>query len=151
MIKQSFKKDTITCNDKYCKKDKSGISIIYAYEDSDVFYQAKLLKYGRKCLCLTTEEPIAKGEKIYILTQDFPLEDTDLRIYEGCLAQVEECKKKNFETNPSYLIRGKSVNGMAISIGPNKLDVKVLQSGISYPSNAITIKQLWMKIKDNSP
>jgi len=108
MIKQSLGKDTITCDDaEYCKKDKSGISIIYAYEDSDVFYQAKLLKYGIKCLCLTTEEPIGKGEKIYILTQDFPLEGTDFRIYEGCLAQVEECKKKNFETN--LYLRGPTI------------------------------------------
>ena len=123
--------EMILCDDvKFCKKDKIGVSIVYAYEDSDVFYPAMLLKHGINCLCFTSKEPIATGEKIYVFTQEFPIEGANLRIYEACFAQVEECKKTdNFKNNPSYLIRGKSVIGNTISIGSNELGVKERKYG----------------------
>ena len=113
MIRQSYGKDMISCDDaEICQEDKIGVSIIYAYENSDEYYPAKLLKHGINCLCFASQEPIAEGEKIYIMTQEFPIEDTNLRIYEGCFAQVEECKKyENYKKKPSYLIRGKSLSG----------------------------------------
>ena len=128
MIKQPYVKELILCDDaQFCRKNKIGVSIIYAYEDSDVFYPARLLKHGLNCLCFASKEPIAMGEKIYIFTQDFPIEGANLRIYEGCFAQIEECKKTgNFKNNPSYLIRGKSVVGNTMSIGPKEFGVKVL-------------------------
>ena len=131
MIKHSYAKDMIFCNDvEFCRENKIGVSIIYAYEDSDVFYPAMLLKHGINCLCFASKEPIAMGEKIYIFTQDFPIEGANLRIYEACFAQVEECKKTdNFKSNPSYLIRGKSVTGNIMSIGSNELGVKESKYG----------------------
>jgi len=129
MIKQPYVKDMILCDDaesEFCRVNKIGVSIIYAYEDSDVFYPAKLLKHGINCLCFASKEPITMGEKIYIFTQDFPIEGANLRIYEGCFAQVEECKKTdNFKNNPSFLIRGKSVIGHSMSIDSNELGVEV--------------------------
>ena len=118
----------ISCDDaEICQEDKMGVSIIYAYEDSDVYYPAKLLKHGINCLCFASKKPITKGEKIYIMTQDSPIEGTNLRIYEGCFAQVEECKKyENFKKKPSYLIRGKSMSGKTMNIGFNELGVGVL-------------------------
>ena len=109
VIKKSHADHMYPCNDAgYCIQVKRGISIIYAYEDSDVFYPAMLLKHGINCLCFTSREPIAMGEKIYVFTQDFPIERANLRIYEACFAQVEECKKTdNFKNNPLYLIIGK--------------------------------------------
>ena len=104
-------------NPKFCKEDKVGVSMIYAYEDSDVFYPAKLLRHGINCLCFASKEPIAKGKRIYILTQDFPIDGADLRIYEGCFAQIEECKKiDNSEKKPSYLIHGESMSGRARAV-----------------------------------
>ena len=131
MIKQPYLKDMILCDDaQFCRENKIGVSIIYAYEDSDVFYPARLLKHGINCLCFVSKEPIAKGEKIYIFTQDFPIEGAKLRIYEGCFAQIEECKKTdNFKNNPSYLIRGKSVIGNNMSIGSNESSVKESKYG----------------------
>jgi len=127
MIKQPYVKDMILCDDAYfCRENKIGVSIIYAYEDSDVFYPAKLLKHGRNCLCFASKAPIAMGEKIYIFTQDFPIEGANLRIYEGSFAQVEECKKTdNFKNNPSYFIRGKSLSGTIMSIDSSELGVEV--------------------------
>ena len=116
-------------NAKFCKEDKIGVSIIYAYEDSGVSYSAKLLKHGINCLCFASEEPVAKGEKIYILTQDFPIEGVNLRIYEACFAQVEECTKYNYENKLSYLIRGKSLSGKTLGIGSNELGVKESKYG----------------------
>jgi len=118
----------ILCSDaEFCIEDKIGAPIIYAYEDSDVFYPARLLKHGINCLCFASKEPIAKGGKIYILNQDFPTEGTNLRIYEGCFAQVEECKKNdNVKKEPSYLIRGKSLSGKIMRIDSNELGVEVL-------------------------
>lgn len=128
MIEQPYLKDMIFCDDaQFCRENKIGVSIIYAYEDSDVFYPARLLKHGLNCLCFASKEPIAKGEKIYIFTQDFPIEGANLRIYEGCFAQIEECKKTdNFKNNPSYLIRGKSVIGNTMSISSNEFGFEVL-------------------------
>ncbi len=127
MIKQPYVKDMILCDDaEFCRENKIGVSIIYAYEDSDAFYPAKLLKHGRNCLCFASKAPIAMGEKIYIFTQDFPIEGANLRIYEGSFAQVEECKKTdNFKNNPSYFIRGKSLSGTIMSIDSSELGVEV--------------------------
>ena len=117
----------ISCDDaEICQEDKIGVSIIYAYEDSDVYYPAKLLKHGIDCLCFVSKEPIPEGEKIYIMTQDFPIEGTNLRIYEGCFAQVEECKKYENLKKPPYLIRGKLMSGKTMNIGFNELGVEVL-------------------------
>ena len=112
MIKQSYEKDMVLCNDaEFCRENKIGVSIIYAYENSDVFYPAKLLRHGRNCLCFASNEPITMGENIYILTQDFPIEGANLRIYEGCFAQVEECKKTdNFKNNPS-IFNSRGISG----------------------------------------
>jgi hypothetical protein len=123
MIIQSYGNDIISCDRvENCQKDKIGISIIYAYEDSDLYYPAKLIKHGTNCLCFASKEPIAEGEKIYIMTQDFPIEAAYLKIYEGCLARVEECKKnENFRKKPFYLIRGKSMSGKTLNISSNKI------------------------------
>ncbi len=131
MIKQPYKTEMILCDEvEFCREDKIGVSIIYAYEDSDVFYPATLLKHAINCLCFASKEPIAMGEKIYIFTQDFPIEGANLKIYEACFAQVEECKKTdNFKNNSSYLIRGKSVIGSTMSIGANVLGVKASDFG----------------------
>ena len=106
MIKQPSVKDMILCGDAYfCRENKIGVSIIYAYEDSDVFYPAKLLKHGRNCLCFASKAPIAISKKIYIFTQDFPIEGANLRSYEGSFAQIEECKKTdNFKNNPYFFL-----------------------------------------------
>jgi hypothetical protein len=132
MITQPHIKDMNLCgNAKFCKEDKIGVSIIYAYEDSDVFYPAKLLKHGINCLCFASRKPIAKGKRIYILTQDFPMEGDTLRLYEGCFAQIEECKKiNNFKKMPSYLIHSESISGKIMSIGSNELSTQVLSLGI---------------------
>ncbi len=131
MIKQPYVTEMILCDDvEFCRENKIGVSIIYAYEDSDVFYPAKLLKHGINCLCFASKEPIVMGEKIYIFTQDFPIEGPSPKIYEGSFAQVEECRKTdNFKNNPSYLIRGKSVIDNPMSIGSNELGVKESKYG----------------------
>ncbi len=123
MIIQSYGSDIFSCDRiEHCQEDKIGISIIYAYEDSDLYYPAKLLKHGTNCLCFTSKEPIAEGEKIYIMTQDLPIEGEYLRIYEGCFARVEECKKnEKFRKMPTYLIRGKSMSSRTMSIGFNEI------------------------------
>lgn len=105
-----------------CHEDKVGISIIYAYEDSDLYFSAKLLKHGTNCLCFESKEPIVAGEKIYIMTEDFPIEGEFLKIYEGCLAQVEECEKnENLRKKPFYLIRVRSMSDKTMSIGSNEI------------------------------
>jgi hypothetical protein len=85
------------------KDSQFEISIVYAYADSDIFYPATLLRHGRNDLCFATEHSIAEGGKIYIMTQDYPLDDANLKIYEGCLAKVHECKKnKLYEKSSLY-------------------------------------------------
>lgn len=128
MIRQSSGKDMNSCDDaEICQEDKIGVSIIYAYEDSDIFYPAKLLRHGINCLCFASQESITEGEKIFIMTQDFPIEGTSIKIYEGCFAQVEECKKYEDIINAaSYLIRGKALSGKTMKRDSNELGVEVL-------------------------
>ena len=128
MITQPHIKDMNLCgNAKFCNDDKIGVSVIYAYEDSDVFYPAKLLRHGINCLCFASQESITEGQKIFIMTQDFPIEGTNIRIYEGCFAQVDECKKYEDIKNPtSYLIRGKALSGKTMKRDSNELGVEVL-------------------------
>ena len=123
MVIKSYGKDIISCDRvENCQEEKIGISIIFAYEDSDLYYPAKLLNHGTDCLCFTSKEPIAIGKKIYIMTQDYPIEDPYLKIYETCLARVEECKKnENFRKKPSYFIRGKSISGEMLNISSNEI------------------------------
>jgi hypothetical protein len=101
---------------EYYKDSQFGISIVYAYANSDSFYPATLLRHGRNDLCFTTEHSIAAGEKIYIMTQDYPLDDANLKIYEGCLAKVHGCKKTNYKKNQVYMIQVRLVNGIAKGI-----------------------------------
>ena len=117
-----------SCDDaEICQADKIGISIIYAYEDSDIFYPAKLLRHGINCLCFASQESITEGEKIFIMTQDFPIEGTSIKIYEGCFAQVEECKKcEDIISAATYLIRGKALSGKTMKRDSNELGVEVL-------------------------
>ncbi len=127
MMNQPYNKDRVSCgNAKICYEDKIGVSIIYAYEDSDLFYPAMLLKHGINCLCFASREPIAMGKKVYILTQDFPIESDSLEVYEGCFAQVKECRKFDlFEKWHSYRIQCETISGKAISTGANELSAEI--------------------------
>ena len=123
MVIKSYGKNIISCDRlENCQEDKIGISIIFAYEDSDLYYPAKLLKHSTDCLCFASKAPVAIGKKIYIMTQDYPIEATYLKIYEACLALVEECKKnEDFGKEPSYLIRGKSISNEMLNINSNEI------------------------------
>jgi len=87
-----------------CKSDKYGASIVYTYQDSDRFYDARLCKYNDNCMCFETEKPIKIGENIYIMTHDYPLDGQSFEIYEGCLAQVEKCNRIKKMGNSAFLI-----------------------------------------------
>ena len=85
-----------------CRNCKSGESIVYAYDDSDKFYDAKLLKYSAHCMCLGTILPVREGKYIYIMTHSRPLDDLAQEVYEGCRARVTWCKKLNNNTHPFF-------------------------------------------------
>ena len=126
-------KKTNTCGAGSCIEEKYGLSIVFAYEDSDIFHTAKLLNHGESCLCFVTEEPIGRGLKIYVLNQNLPLESENFKIFEGCFAQVEDCKKiKDTEEKPSYLIRGGLMSHQAMLRGSTELNKEVLMAEISY-------------------
>jgi hypothetical protein len=101
---------------EYHKDSQFEISIVYAYADSDFFYPATLLRHGRNDLCFATEHSIAEGEKIYIMTQDYPLDDADFKTYEGCLAKVHGCGKIIYKENQAYMVQVRLVNGIAKGI-----------------------------------
>ena len=123
MVIKLYGKNIISCDRvENCQEDKIGISIVFAYENSDLYYPAKLLNHSTDCLCFASKEPIAIGKKIYIMTQDYPIESTHLKIYEACLARVEVCtRNENFRKKPSYLIRGKSISGEMLNISSNEI------------------------------
>jgi hypothetical protein len=101
----------ISCEGQFCVNSRLEIPIVYTFDDSDVFYQAILCKRSQNCLCVETGDYIEKGKQIYVMTEDYPIDDDDLKIYEGCFGQVGECQKLNLRENVGYVIQVKLYNG----------------------------------------
>ena len=92
-----------------CESDKYGVSIVYAYQDSDAFYNARLCKYNINCMCFETEAPIKTGENIYIMIHVYPVDGKSLEIYEGCLALVERCDQSHKRGNSFFVVRAREI------------------------------------------
>ena len=68
-------------------------SIVYAFHDSDLFYQARISNYCKGGMCFMTDNTLEPGSDIYIMMENFSPDAVDAEFYDGYLAEVRWCQK----------------------------------------------------------
>lgn len=68
-------------------------SMIYAFQDSDLFYQARMCNYCKGGMCFVSDNAIEPGSDIYIMMENFAPDDVGAEFYDGYLAEVRWCQK----------------------------------------------------------
>ena len=68
-------------------------SIVYAYHDSDLFFQAQMCNYCKGGMCFSSGIAIEPGSDIYIMMEDFAPDADGAEFYDGYLAEVRWCQK----------------------------------------------------------
>ncbi len=68
-------------------------SIVYAFHDSDLFYQARMCNYCKGGMCFISDNALEPGSDIYIMMENFSPDAVDAEFYDGYLAEVRWCQK----------------------------------------------------------
>ncbi len=68
-------------------------SIVYAFHDSDLFYQARICNYCKGGMCFMSDNTLEPGSDIYIMMENFSPDAVDAEFYDGYLAEVRWCQK----------------------------------------------------------
>ena len=68
-------------------------SMVYAFHDSDLFYQARMCNYCKGGLCFIADNAIEPGSDIYIMMENFAPDAVGAEFYDGYLAEVRWCRK----------------------------------------------------------
>ena len=71
--------------------------VVFAHHDSDTFYNADLLNYSDFGARLQSDHSLNPGARIYIMTENEPIDDSAVEFPESCFAEVVWCKQsENF-------------------------------------------------------
>ncbi len=68
-------------------------SMVYAYHDSDLFFQAQMCNYCKSGMCFLSSKAIEPGSDIYIMMENFVPDAVGAEFYDGYLAEVRWCQK----------------------------------------------------------
>lgn len=68
-------------------------SVVYAYHNSDKFFDAKMCNFCNGGMCFESAAPIEPGSDVYIMTEDIVADEIDSEIYDGYLAEVRWCRR----------------------------------------------------------
>lgn len=68
-------------------------SIVYAYHNSDEFYNAKMCNFSNDGLCFESSAAIEPGADIYVMMEEFAPDTIGSEIYDGYLAEVRWCQR----------------------------------------------------------
>ena len=68
-------------------------SMVYAFHDSDFFYQARMCNYCKGGMCFIAENAIEPGSDIYIMMENFVPDAVGAEFYDGYLAEVRWCRE----------------------------------------------------------
>jgi hypothetical protein len=68
-------------------------SMVYAFHDSDLFYQARMCNYCKGGMCFVSDSAIEPGSDIYIMMENFTPDAVEAEFYDGYLAEVRWCQK----------------------------------------------------------
>ena len=100
---------TVSASDKReYERHPLDIPIMYAYHNTDMFFNATMCNYCKNGMCFESAAAIKPGKDIYIMLEDFSSEAIGTELYEGYLAEVRWCLK------------------------PSKSQVKLFKIGVKY-------------------
>jgi hypothetical protein len=79
-------------------------SMVFAYHDSDLFYQARMCNYCRAGMCFVSSNALEPGSDIYIMMENFSPDADGAEFYDGYLAEVRWCQKVLREKAEEYKV-----------------------------------------------
>jgi len=79
-------------------------SMVYAFHDSDLFYQARMCNYGKGGMCFTSDNALEPGSDVYIMMENFSPDAVGAEFYDGYLAEVRWCQKSIPETATDFRV-----------------------------------------------
>jgi hypothetical protein len=79
-------------------------SIIYAYHNTDRFFQAMMCNFSKGGMCFKTPEAVDTGSDIYIMMEDYAPDTIQAELYEGYFAEVRWCCQLPDPEVPEYKV-----------------------------------------------
>ncbi|MEE9496108.1 MAG: PilZ domain-containing protein [Desulfobacterales bacterium] len=76
--------------------------IVYAYQDTDHFFQAVMCNHSNEGMCFKTSEAVDPGSDIYIMMENYSPDTIDADLYEGYFAEVRWCQQLPAHKVPGY-------------------------------------------------
>jgi hypothetical protein len=78
--------------------------VVYAFHDSDLFYQAQMSNYCKGGMCFISDNAIEPGADIYIMMENFSPDAVGAEFYDGYLAEVRWCQKSIPDSVTDFLV-----------------------------------------------
>jgi PilZ domain len=94
------KKDERRVYDRY----RIDAPIVYAYHDTDHFFQAVMCNHSNEGMCFNTAQPVDPGSDIYIMMENYSPDSTDADLYDGYFAEVKWCQQLTSHKVPGYQV-----------------------------------------------
>ena len=79
-------------------------SMVYAFHDSDLFYQARMCNYCKGGMCFISGNALEPGSDIYIMMENFSPDAVGADFYDGYLAEVRWCQKLSQENTTDFRV-----------------------------------------------
>ena len=67
--------------------------IVYAYHDTDRFFQALMCNYSIGGMCFQTSKAVDPGSDVYIMMENYSPDNVHADLYEGYFAEVRWCQQ----------------------------------------------------------
>lgn len=78
--------------------------IVYAYHNTDQFFQAVMCNYSKDGMCFNTPDEIDPGSDIYIMMENYVPDTIHAHLYEGYFAEVRWCCQLQTHEVPGYQV-----------------------------------------------
>lgn len=91
-------------NKRVCERFDHDAPIIFAYPDSDQFFNAKMCDFCKFGMGFTSGHSIQPGADIYIMAENYAPDAVASEIYDGYLANVKWCRKVSDQCIGTYRV-----------------------------------------------
>jgi hypothetical protein len=81
------------CERRVFERYDNAAPIVYAYHDTDHFFQAVMCNYSNEGMCFKTSEAVDPGSDIYIMMENYSPDALHADLYEGYFAEVKWCQQ----------------------------------------------------------
>ena len=78
--------------------------LVFAYHDTDEFFQAVMCNYSNEGMCFNTSEAVDPGSDIYIMMENYSSDDLHAELYEGYFAEVKWCRRLQTQEVSGYRV-----------------------------------------------